>query len=96
MIGEYKDYVGFSDYVQRNSTFYRPRSWVPRWLWRLVAEEVTTPLRISQEMQRAGEQGLRNLVNEEFILSHGKCDLRDLSVAKSNDTGPWPGYRIKR
>ena len=74
-IDEYTDYLGMSEFVRQNSTYYQPRSWVPRWLWRLVAEVVITPLQISQEMQRAGEQGLRDLVNEEFVLSHGECDL---------------------
>ena len=96
MIGEYKDYVGMSEFVRQNTTFYQRKSWVPRWLWNTLAEEVVTPLQISQEIQRAGEQGLRDLVNEEYVLSHGECDLRDLPVTKSTDTGPWPEYRIKR
>ena len=78
-INEYKDYVGYvglSGFVEQNQTFFQKKPWVPNWFWRLWADEVITPLQISQELRRAGKQGLRDLVNEQYVLSFGECDLR--------------------
>jgi hypothetical protein len=88
-IDEYTDYLGMSEFVRQNSTYYQPRSWVPRWLWRLVANEVITPLQISAELQAAGKQALDDLAREQFVLSHEECnlsgpfsvDIKDVKIA---------------
>lgn len=63
-MNEYVNYCNFSEYARKYEQVFQKRTWVPKWLWSLIAQPYMTAEQISEELKTANQILINQLLKE--------------------------------